>query len=59
MFVCVLGDISVHQLIMALPFGNMAGKVQIIGSDIQNAIETSFMKYNGRTPRGEFLQISG
>lgn len=57
--VCVSGDISVHKLIVGIPFENMPGKVKIKGSDIKEALEKSVYRYDGNTPRGEFLQVSG
>lgn len=34
-------------------------KVDLPGSEIQKALEHSFKKYDGKSPRGEVLQVSG
>ncbi|KAL6095475.1 nt5e [Pungitius sinensis] len=51
------GQITVNDLISALPFGGTFDLVKLKGSTLLRAFEHSVKRYGGNT--GEFLQVSG
>lgn len=53
------GNITLYDLVSALPFQNDIGKITVNGSAIWSALEFGVRRYSTNQLYGEFLQVSG